>query len=209
MSKTTLRKGARTPTSETETSITGTAETRPSRGTRRVIAAVAGVGLTLSALTACDGNQPNGTPTLEGPSPVASAPQTPGTTAPATPDQPPQPANTPTAAASETDNGPAGDKPTTEDEFRQLLADRGYVVGGQTTVWFDSVPDALAFQYGSQANNLSCGANSFELTYLYSTPGSDGLPDGSIAWTLAHPDADGNAVLNGPTSTLPDCSTLA
>ena len=150
-------------------------------------------------LSGCQ-NQQTDLPTVPAASDITSAP-TQGADQPTT-----APTEPPTA---ETDNEPAGDKPTTEAEFRQLLTERGYVTGTQTTFWWDAIPDAPANQYGGQAQELTCGSRSANVGYMYSIPGSDGIPDGQINWSvILYTDPNGEMDVHGQLTNLPDCSTL-
>jgi len=189
----------REPRKDAPTAQTG--ETKRGLGFRG-FATVLVAGLALS-MAGCDNNQPTDLPTAPATSDIASAPQTPGDTV-ANPD-------TDTPATAETDHGPAGDKPTTQDEFTQLIASRGYAIDGQTQIsWFPPQLQAPVNQYGGQAQGLTCGHRFADVGYTYSMPRSDGFPDGAIGWMVdLYTDPNGQPDVHTSRTTLPDCSTLA
>lgn len=178
---------------------TSTIDTKPSFAKRTVVYMTALAATSSSLLTGCGPIQtPSATNTLAGPSPVVSGPVTPVDTI----------SNTETPTPAETDTGPAGDKPTTQDEFERLVSARGYTIDNSTQVIWGGTPTPLpqtvAFWQGEA--DTHCNGVPFQIDYTYRLPGDPQNPNGAVAWGV---DALDGSRLPLVSTSLPDCSTLA
>ena len=184
----------------------------------RGLALIAMVGMTASLLAGCQSDQPNGAPTLGGPSPIATAPQIPGTAT----EQPTVAATTapvqnPTTGNQATGNpnqgGNVTNNPTNLAGFDATILAAGYTPRPDES-WFKqgfSFPTSEYNEWSgwSQTGNastilamgyVSCGGISVGLVY---EPGEKSTGE---TWLVSHYQSDGSLANQQGYSELPVCN---